>query len=301
MKFPAIILFLIFFTGSLFAETKKDSPPEIKIQATANKTGFVGEAITYEVSLLSTSREVANVKVIKPTLVSDDLILIKGVSHSNSPEIIEDKGKKYYKWVIQRDFLIPKLPGKTTVGGASYLVFLPVEKIVNHPFWGITRSVEYDEIPAVSNSIELKISSLPDNSKKNFFVGCVGDFTVKAWFPPGRIYAKTDAYVVFSVSGYGSLKNFKVPNLNKLFTNNCHLKEVSQNEEQIQRNGRLYSEIVLTCKFVPEDNEFEISPLDLTFFSPESKKYYTVSTETLKWESSPTQNSNYKSEDLIEI
>lgn len=280
---------------------KESDKTDIRIVAGVAKNGFVDEALVYEVKLFSSSPDISNVRVVKAPSFPKDVKVIQGITKNNRPERIQEKGKTFYCWTILRNFLLPSTPGKFSVGESKYVVFIPHEKVIYHDFWGSSRTVEYEEKLVDCGAIDFKINSLPENKINKEFAGCVGNFKVEGWFPPGNIVKGRESYAVFSISGYGSLKDLKLPNIFKIFSSGCHLKEVEQNEEQMQRDGSLYSEVTLTCKFVPDEEEFSINPLELIFFNPETKKYYTAASETLHWTSHSTKKTLSNSREAIEI
>lgn len=267
--------------GWLNGLCKSNGNPDIKICATVDKSGYVGEALVYEVLLTSDSPEISNVRVTKYPKFPEGVKVVQGIVNNQRPELKESKGKKYYSWTILRYFLIPEREGKMDVGDGNFVVFIPHEKIVSHPFWGVRHTVEYEEMVLSSKAVDFKVKKLP--SEKEGYAGCVGDFRIEGWFPPGKIYAGKEAYAVFTISGYGSLESLRLPNIYKLFDRGCKLKEVSREEETMQRDGKFFSEITLTCRFMPEEEEFEIAPLCLQFFNPERGKYYEVCSEALLW------------------
>lgn len=270
----------------------KENSEDIIVTARIEKSGYVGEALVYEVRLESRYRNIANVELIKNPAFPNKMKQIRGVTSNSSPEIIKRKGETYYSWVIGRNFIIPSEKGKYKITGGRYVAFIPKERIVDDFFWGKRRVYDYEEVQLSCNDVDFKVNELPKGNDS--FSEAVGDFKVSAWFPRGEIYKDNEAYVVFKISGYGSLENLKIPNMYRLFNKGCTLKEVEEREEKMQRNGKLYSEIELICTFIPKENNFEISQMCISFFNPEDKKYYDSCSETLKSEDSRQSKKNEK-------
>lgn len=291
-KLVTIVFTLISLSVAQPLFAKSEERTEVRIESEIKKSGYVGETLSYEIHLLSTSPEISNVRVVKGADLPEGLKVIKGVTRNSSPKKIQEKGKTWYKWTIARDFLIPEKEGKFEIGEGKYIVFVPHERIVQNGFWGSMRTVDYEELPVSSKPVSFKIAALPALKPTADFSGCVGDFKIEGWFPPGKIFTGRDAYAVFSISGFGSLADLRLPNLYKEFGKGCRLKEVEQNEEQTQRDGRLYTEVTLTCKFVAEEENFEIAPLCLTFFNPDTRKYAEVCSDALHWSTSSTSPSS---------
>lgn len=297
--FLSLLCLLILAMVPFLSFAKGSDKTELKMEATVQKNGFLGEVLTYEVKLYSTDPNISNVRAVSAPSYPAGCHIISGATRNGARKVKKD-GKEFYCWTILRSFIIPSEVGKMSVSKATYVVFIPRESVVNDRFWGLRRITEYEEVTIGCNSVDFKIAPLPKEDSENFS-GCVGDFKIEGWFPPGNIHKGNEAYAMFSISGYGSLRDVKIPNLYRLFGTGCHLKEVEQNEEQMQRDGRLFSQITLTCRFVAEDDEFVINPLSLIFFNPETKKYYDASSDALQWTHHPSKGNGSSKADAIEI
>lgn len=297
-----VLPFLLVSFFNFVVQAKGTQDPEIKIVATIGKSGYVGQAFTYEVCLLSTSPDISNVRIARYPFYPEDISVVQGVVRNNRPERIQEKGKTFYSWVISRNFIFPGKPGKFRIGAGKYVVFIPHERIISQGFWGNQRIVEYEEKLVECNELEFKVSDLPSIRKGEEFTGCVGDFKIEGWFPPGYIQTGRQAYAMFVISGYGSLEDLKLPNIFKIFNNGCRLMEVEQNDEQFQRDGQLFSQVTLTCSFMPEEDDFVIDPLCLKFFNPTSKKYYDACSEELRRTGQPSdKKKSHDNKDAIAI
>lgn len=291
-----LILFSLFFPTIICAEEKIN----ISVEASVEKSGYVGQCLEYVVKLKSNIPNIADIRLVKGSEFPSGLKIIKGFVSNQRPKEETVKGKKFYVWTISRNFILPSAAGKYTIPESKYIAFIPHEKIVKDYFWNNMRVVDYEEYPVTCNSINFKVENLPSKDKPDNFTGCVGSFTIEGWFPPGNIIIGREAVVAFTISGYGDLENLKLPNLSGIFKNGCNLKEIEQEEEKTQKNGKLFSEVTLICRFIPETEDGFISPLELTFFNPEKKKYETVSSFTLHWDKKSTVKSSGKVE-AIEI
>lgn len=298
-KLLSIIAFLLLPQLLLGAEDKV----VIEAYADVPKSGYVGETLEYNIKLRSNIPNIADIRIATLPTLPEGIEMLRGVTHNQRAKEITEKGKTYYEWTIQRNFIIPKKAGKYNIGEWKFVAFLPIERIVKDWFWGTQRVVDYEEYYLDCNAVTIKVTDLPINKTGHEFAGCVGDFTIEGWFPAGNISPGSEAIAVFTISGYGSLENLKVPNIAKLFNKGCRLKTVEQNESQTQRNGQLFSEVTLTCTFMPETSDFTIDSLELLFFDPSTKKYEIEESEPLHWtgvDNSPKKSSSGKN-DAIEI
>lgn len=275
--------------------------PDIKITSEIKKSGYVGETFELVTTLVSSSPDISNVRILQQASFPDGIKVIKGIVRNSRPSQIKEKGKILYSWTVQREFIIPSKSGKFNIGEARYVAFIPHEKIVYQNFWGPRRIIDYEEVQVLCPAVSFKVNVLPA-ARPSDFTGCIGDFEVEAWFPPGRIQVGNEAIAIFKISGFGSLEDFKVPNLSKLFAAGCQLKEVDRNEEQSQKEGSLYNEVTLACRFIPTEYDFSISPLCVSFFSPTQNKYYSACSDALTHTDSGTPRKQLQiSKDAIEI
>lgn len=274
--------------------------PDMKLSVEVTKEGYVGQPFEYRVLLTSSSPNIRDVRALRSPVVSPDCKTVRGSVANQKPEIKTVKGEKVYSWTVLRTFLIPKTAGKYEISSGDFIAFMPYERFVNDFFWGQRRVVDYEEVPLSCEKISFKVSDLPKNKPDNFSEG-VGEFSVEGWFPPGEIVIGNNAIVVLKIEGYGNLENLKIPNVAKSFVNGCSLVNIEQNDAVSQRNGRLYSEVTLTCTFVPQTDDGEIDPVNFVFFNPQKKKYETVSSKPLKWNINHKQENRKSSYDVMEI
>lgn len=291
------MVFLLTILWSVMAtiHAKDNGDVEVRIVAEIQKNGYTGESFTYTVRLISSSPDISEVRILKAPEFPKDVKMIRGVVRDYNPTPVKEKGKTYYSRTIIRNYFIPDTPGKFTVSEGQYVAFIPHVREIYQGFWGNRNIVEYEEMRLSSNSVSFKATALPASARDKEYSGCVGDFNIEGWFPPGKIYEGKEAYVVFKISGYGSLENLKLPNIYKIFSSGCHLKAIEQDDQQMQRDGRLFSEVTLTCRFMPERDDFEIDPLCIQFFNPEQKKYYDACSEALHWTQAPAKGKQAES------
>lgn len=302
LKYFSYYWLIIFILCAVFTSyAKEGDKTDVKIVTAIEKSGYNDQVFTYVVKLLSSSAEIADIRVAKAPSMPEGVKIVKGIVRNSRPEQENIKGKTYYSWVIRRDFLIPTSTGKFTIGDSKYVAFIPHKGGFYTDFWGRHQVVDYEEVPLDCKATDFRVENLPQNKTGLEFSGCIGNYNIEGWFPPGKISAGQEAYVVFSISGFGSLQNLTLPNIYKIFGKGCQLKEVEQNENQSQRNGALYSEVTLTCRFLPETDDFTIDPLCLLFFDPESKRYVKKCSEPLQWTGQPAGKSLTTPKDAVEI
>lgn len=285
-NFSIMLLLAVSFlwgAGTLTSNAVDVQDVEITLEASINKSVYIGQAAEFTITLRSNIPDVADIRMVKAPQFPGDVDVIKGVVKNSKGKEESIKGKKYYTWTIVRDFLIPKEGDKLSISSSKFIAFIPKEKVVNDFFWGMRRVIDYEEVPVECKGTDFKAERLPEKNAPADFSSCVGEFNVEGWFPPGEIIVGRDALVTFTISGYGDLSNLKLGNISEIFKNGCALKEIEREDSRSQKEGRLFSEVTLVCKFIPETEDGFISPLTFTFFNPAEKKYEKVSSYTMHW------------------
>lgn len=296
--FAALILFCscqFFVLGKSSADL-----PDMKLKVEITKSGYVGQPIEYRVLLTSNSSNIQDVRAVKNPSVSPDCQIVRGRVTNQKPVVETINGQKIFTWTILRNFIIAKAPGKYEIGEGDFIAYLPFERIVDDFFWGRRRVVDYEEVPLKCEKVSFKVSNLPKNKPENFS-DAVGQFSVDGWFPPGEIRVGNEAIVVLKIEGYGNLESLKLPNVAKSFVNGCSLVNIERNDAMSQKNGSLYSEVTLTCTFIPRSPDGEIDPVSFVFFNPDSKKYETVNSKPLQWNVNNKKKEKKPSYDVMEI
>lgn len=276
-----LILFMMGIHAANASAAKRDEV-KVEVRAEAPRSCFVGETVTLTVTLISDTPDIANVSLSSEPDYSAASAVVPG-RVSGNPQEVEKRGKRSYRWTIARYFVTFDHPGKVKVGEARYIAYQPVRQVVDDLFWGPQTRVSYREIPAECKGVEINVKALPEKGRPENFSGAVGDFDIEGWFPPGQIYVGSEAVAVIEVTGFGSLKGVAVPDISKAFRNGCRLRGAESSDEISQRDGRLHSTLRLTCSFIPEDPDGEISEIPFCYFDTRTGQYRTVTTNILKW------------------
>ena len=297
----AISLFLPSVASALQSKTTEQKRVDLFVEAAMPKSGFAGETSEYIVTLYSSSPDVADVRILDMPVFPESVTTLQGVVRNQRPSQVKIKGRTYYGWTILRMFITPSESGRVTVDGGKYLAYIGKERIVDDYFWGRRRVRDYDEYMVTGKSSEIKVNALPEFKMQGSFSGVIGEFSVEGWFPPGEIRVGSEAIAVFTISGFGLLEDLKMPDLTDLFTDGCRLREVSRDDEVSQKDGRLFSEVTLTCRFIPEDEDGVIGPLKICVYNPKEKRYEYVESFPLRWSGRKMAPSSVSPREVYEI
>ena len=132
-------------------------------------------------------------------------------------------------------------------------------------------------VTIASQALELKIISLPDKGKPEGFGGLVGSFKIEATLAPSKIRAGESATLTVHISGRGNVNripDLKMPGLD-------HIKVYADEpvfEARPDLKG-LAGFKTMKWALVPEQQgDYEIPPLSLSFFDPDTHEYRIIQT-----------------------
>ena len=132
-------------------------------------------------------------------------------------------------------------------------------------------------VTIASQALELKIISLPDKGKPEGFGGLVGSFKIEATLAPSKIRAGESATLTVHISGRGNVNripDLKMPGLDKV--------KVYADEPVFEARPDLKGLAgfkTMKWALVPEQQgDYEIPPLSLSFFDPDTHEYRIIQT-----------------------
>lgn len=188
----------------------------------------------------------------------------------------EYNGRVYNTFKIAEYLLIPQSSGNITLPEASLdaIVLVPSEDGYYDMFFGRQWDEEVHTLATKATSI--KVKEFPKGAPASFR-GAVGNFTWEYTLPQESIDINSSSKVSVTISGEGNLKFITAPEftLPKSF-------EVYDTtiEESIQNtNSGVQGHITYSYPFVARAaGDFEISPIEFTYFNPSTERYETLTT-----------------------
>ena len=132
-------------------------------------------------------------------------------------------------------------------------------------------------VTIASQALELKVVPLPEKGKPKGFSGLVGSFKIEATLAPSKIRVGESATLTVHISGRGNVNripNLKMPGLD-------HIK-VYADEPAFKARPDLKGLAgfkIMKWAIVPEQQgDYEIPPLSLSFFDPDTDEYRVIQT-----------------------
>lgn len=281
-----LMLSLSVKTLALEPSSLKDDKPEI-VTRISNNSPYCNEPVVIDTYLYSRHADIQYVEPLSlpyPQENGENTRFLIFPVETDRGVFKEQVGKEIlFKVNVSKFVLIPLEAGKLVLPAPSFKIGIPHKVLRSDPFWGDYVAYDVENIECEGKGSAIKAKKLPDYKGEGKFSGCVGDFTISAYLPPGRITHKNEATFVVEIEGTGWIPDDSMPEVRNAFGKTAKLRSVSENRNRSLRESNLYSELELVCEFIPEgETEFEIGPVEFVFFNPSSGKYQTIYSETVR-------------------
>lgn len=133
----------------------------------------------------------------------------------------------------------------------------------------------------VTDSLRLTVLPLPERGRPDSFTGAVGRFETTGTLQPASVAAGDAATLSIEITGTGNVKTLPPPRLPRL--DGIEIFPPSEDASVNVRGDRLAGTKRFTWVIVPEKpGGVEFGRIEYAFFDPETGRYLTSSTETLR-------------------
>lgn len=195
------------------------------------------------------------------------------------------EGKQFRVGVIKKAALFPSQTGELALTPFELKVPILIKKkrgtgnifddFFDDPFFGRRDSYEYT---AKSNTIKITSVNLPSENIPSGFNGAVGEFNLTGKVDKSQVKANEPIALKLEISGTGNLQLINVPEV-KLPTG--FEKYEPKVSEQINRTNKISGKKTIDYLLVPRiAGKIAISPIEFTYFNPNSKSYVTLNTNS---------------------
>jgi len=194
-------------------------------------------------------------------------------------------GKQYNVAVLKKVALFPTETGELSVTpfALKIPVYLqkkrrsnnPFDDFFNDPFFSKPEVVQYN---AVSNTIKVNVSSLPNNNVPSSFTGAVGDFNMKVELDKTKVKTNEPITLKLRISGTGNIKLLTLPEFE--IPAGFEKYDPKTNDEvnhTAKISGSKSAEYLLIPRF---PGRKEIPPVKFTFYNPAKRQYQTITSNS---------------------
>ena len=200
-------------------------------------------------------------------------------------------GKVYEAYNIAEYILYPQQSGVLTIDPAELTVVAQVVVQSNRsfdPFFGGGHEVYNVRRALKTPEVKVQVKEFPVGAPASFS-GAVGRYTMSHRLSSAEVMANSAVTLQLTISGAGNLKFISAPTLS--LPSSFELYDV-KSEEKIENNA---SGSVGYRRFdypfiVRAEGNYEIAPIEFTYFDLEKKQYVTLSTPVLNMVVTPDKN-----------
>ena len=197
-------------------------------------------------------------------------------------------GKVYDSQIIKEYLLYPQQSGALTIEPTDITAVarVVIQNTRNFdPFFG--GGVEEYNVKRnlTTGAITVNVEELPAGAPASF-AGAVGEFTISAEMPPAQLKANSAATYTVKISGTGNLTFLQAPTLQLPSSFEAYSVRNTESIRSTPQGTTGYRQFEFPF-IARAEGEYDIAPVEFSYFSPQKGAYVTLSTEPLKIDVSP--------------
>ncbi len=197
-------------------------------------------------------------------------------------------GKVYDSQVIKEYLLYPQQSGVLTIESADLTAIAQVVMRSSRafdPFFGGGSEVYNVPRKLSTGAVKVTVKELPAGAPASF-TGAVGKFSMDAQLPASELKANSAASYTVRISGTGNLTFLQAPKLN--LPSSFELYDVRSTENITSATSGTTGYRQFEYPFIARaEGEYDIAPIEFSYFSPEQGSYITLSSAPLTLNVSP--------------
>ena len=198
------------------------------------------------------------------------------IEQDGQPQRERYNGKVYETQVIKEYLLYPQQSGELTIEPAELNVVaqVMVQSPNPDPFFGGGHEV-YDIRRSLRTApVKVTVRDLPAGAPGSFS-GAVGKFTMASNVPSTELAANSGATYTVKISGTGNLSFVQAPKL----TLPSSFEQYNVKTTESMKTTAAGTTGQFEYPFIARaEGEYEIAPVEFTYFDPDTKQYITLST-----------------------
>lgn len=209
------------------------------------------------------------------------------IERQQPPQRERYNGRVYETQIIREYLLYPQQSGVITIEPAELNVIaqVMVQSRNPDPFFGGGHEVFDVRRSLRTLPVTVTVRDLPSGAPSSFS-GAVGKFTMSSNLPSSELSANSAATYTIKIAGTGNLSFVQAPKLNlpSSFEQYNVKTTESMNTTTAGTTGYRQFEYPFIAR---AEGEYEIPPVEFTYFNPETKQYVTLSTQRLTLDVAP--------------
>ncbi len=179
-------------------------------------------------------------------------------------------GRQYLAATVDKKLIFPQQAGKLRI--TPYKISCTI-----YDNWGFP----YGQKDIVSNPLVINVKALPQEGQPSTFSGAVGNFKIDIVPPKGDISVDQAITIKLIISGTGNFGLFDIPQLK--VPNSFEALEPKTIPHYEATPDGLSGKVEKQFIYIPRSSgNFEIPPVEFSFFNPNTGKYEVVRTSAIK-------------------
>lgn len=283
------------------SQQQETSLPEIYIRTEVDKeTAYIGEQITLS-CYLYTRINIAGYDFVQQPNFTGFWTEELDIPQHPTLQYQTINGVTYGVALMKKVALFPTSSGDVTIEPMVMTFSVrvqtrsrdPFDQFFNDPFDNFFGRTQ--EIIRKTQPVTLKILPLPEENRPDSFNGDVGSFTMSVDIDKTQVTQDEPIKLTVKIQGIGNIKTLKEPTITLPESFKRYDPEITENlfalQEPLQGEKIFESVIMLSSA-----GEFQIDPVQFSYFDPHRKSYQTIRSEPIKLVILPTA----QEEELLE-
>ena len=212
-----------------------------------------------------------------------DGFLAQDVELKDIQRLIENyKGRNYATYVVKQTVLYPQRSGKLEINGGKVQVIVRVRNQTRGRsfFEDFFDSYQDVAVELTAPAVSVDVKPLP-TGKPASFSGAVGSYTMKPEISRTELKANEAITVKLTIRGNGNIKLIKNPEV--IFPNDFEVYDPKpQNNFTVSAAGASGTKTIEYMAIPRFAGDFEIPPINFSYFDTKAGAYKTISSETYK-------------------
>lgn len=202
-------------------------------------------------------------------------------------------GKVYDSQIIKEYLLYPQQSGQLTIESTDLTAIAQVVMRSSRtfdPFFGGGSEIYNVPRKLSTGTLKVNVKPLPEGAPASF-AGAVGSFTMDTENPPLSLRANSAASYVVTINGTGNLTFLQAPKLS--LPTSFELYDVRSTESIRSSSAGTSGYRRFEYPFIARsEGEYDLQPIEFSFFSPERGVYVTLQSAPIKLTISPDGTSS---------
>ncbi|GAK60137.1 hypothetical protein U27_00028 [Candidatus Vecturithrix granuli] len=261
--------------------------PEVFLKAEVDKeTAYIGEQITVSFYLY-TQVNISGYDISQQPQFTG--FWVEELQTPSPPKLqyVALNGQQYGVALMKKTALFPTTSGEVTIDPLVMTLAVrtrsrarawsndPFNQLFDDPFFGGTQEVIRKTQPLV-----LKILPLPEENRPATFNGDVGSYSMSVTTSAQKVTQDEPITLTVKIQGSGNIKTIKEPVITLPEAFKRYDTQITENPFPLQEP--LQGEKIFETVIIPsQDGEFQIAPVQFSYFDPQRQTYQTLHSEPI--------------------